>query len=256
MIAARALLAIAWMPLAAWAGGNADYTLVPGGDFVSALKYEDADRVRIAPFRMMRQPVTNVEFLAFVEAHPEWRRDHVAPVFAGPGYLTHWASATRLTAEQRAQPVTRVSWFAANAYCAAKGARLPRWSEWEYAAAADATHRDARRDPAWRERILNWYARNASSPLPRAGAQPPNVYGVGDLHGVVWEWVEDYSALLVIGDSRNQGDAERNRFCGAGALSLDDRENYAVVMRVALLSSLEGGDSTTSLGFRCVQEVQ
>jgi formylglycine-generating enzyme required for sulfatase activity len=255
LIAARTLLAIAWLPLAGWAGGG-DYAVVPAGTFVSALKYEDAGQMQLAPFRMMKRPVTNAEFLAFVEAHPEWRRDRVAPVFAGPGYLGHWPTATGLSAEQRAQPVTRVSWFAATAYCTSKGARLPRWSEWEYAAAADATHRDARRDPAWRERILSWYARPASSKLPRAGAQPPNVYGVGDLHGVVWEWVDDYSALLVIGDSRNQGDAERNRFCGAGALSLDDRENYAVLMRVALLSSLEGADSTTSLGFRCVQEVQ
>ena len=31
--------------------------------------------------------------------------------------------------------------------------------EWEYAAAADATRRDARDDPAWRARILGWYAR-------------------------------------------------------------------------------------------------
>jgi formylglycine-generating enzyme len=255
LIPPRTLLAIAWLPLAAWAGGG-DYALVPGGTFVSALRYEDAGQMQVTPFRMMKRPVTNAEFLAFVEAHPEWRRDRVAPVFAGPGYLGHWPTASGLSAEQGDQPVTRVSWFAATAYCTSKGARLSRWSEWEYAAAADATHRDARRDPAWRERILSSYARPASSKLPRAGAQPPNIYGVGDLHGVVWEWVDDYSALLVIGDSRNQGDAERNRFCGAGALSLDDRENYAVLMRVALLSSLEGADSTTSLGFRCVQEVR
>jgi len=256
MMAVRALLGIAWLPLAAWAGGSHDYALVPGGEFASALKYEDAGAVYIAPFRMMKRPVTNGEFVAFVETHPEWRRDRVATVFAGPGYLAHWPAPARVAAEQRASPVTQVSWFAASAYCAAKGARLPRWSEWEYAAAADATHRDARRDPAWRERILSWYARPASSKLPPAGAQAANVYGISDLHGVVWEWVEDYSALLVTGDSRNQGDAERNRFCGAGALSLDDRENYAVLMRVALLSSLEGADSTTSLGFRCVMEVR
>jgi len=253
---ARTLLALAWLPLAAWAAAGDDYMVVPGGAFASALKYEDAEQVYIAPFRMMKRPVTNAEFLAFVEAHPEWQRDRVATVFAGPGYLAHWPAPARVAAQQRAQPVTQVSWFAASAYCASKNARLPRWSEWEYAAAADATHRDARRDPAWRERILSWYARPASSKLPRAGAQPSNVYGIGDLHGVVWEWVEDYSALLVTADSRNQGDAERNRFCGAGALSLDDRENYAVLMRVALLSSLEGADSTTSLGFRCVREVR
>ena len=40
-------------------------------------------------------------------------------------------------------------------------------------------------------------------------------------------------------DNRNQGDPDTAKFCGAGALSMDDRDNYAVLMRVAMLSSLE-----------------
>ena len=40
-------------------------------------------------------------------------------------------------------------------------------------------------------------------------------------------------------DNRDQGDADNAKFCGAGALSMDDRDNYAVLMRVAMLSSLE-----------------
>ena len=137
-----------------------------------------------------------------------------------------------------------------------KSARLPTWSEWEYAAAADETHRDARKDPAWRERILGWYARPSNSALPRAGLQAANAYGVQDLHGLVWEWTGDYSSLLIASDNRNQGDADRLKFCGAGALSMNDRENYAVLMRVAMLSSLQGSDTTANLGFRCARSVK
>ena len=108
-------------------------------------------------------------------------------------------------------------------------------------------------DPAWRERILSWYSRPSNTALPRAGLQTPNAYGVQDLHGLVWEWTEDYSALLVDADNRNQGDADNQRFCGAGALSMDDRDNYAVLMRVAMLSSLGGADATANLGFRCAR---
>jgi len=254
----RALLIICLLSLAAPACAQNRYVRIAGGDFVTAIRYEDANGPsRVAPFAIMQRPVTNAEFLAFVNEHPAWRRDRVAPVFAGLDYLSHWRAPARLApGEQGAQPVTRVSWFAANAYCEAQGARLPRWIEWEYAAAADETRLDARRDPAWRDRILAWYARPASVALPRAGAQAPNVYGVRDLHGVVWEWADDYSALLVSADNRNQGDPDRNQFCGAGALSIADREQYAVLMRVALLSSLEGSDTLTSLGFRCVREKQ
>jgi formylglycine-generating enzyme len=258
MRCAAALLALL-LPAAGLAGDvGSRYAGLPGGSFRSALQYEDAKGgVRIKSFALMRRPVTNAEFLAFVQAHPEWRRDRVAAVFAEPRYLSHWQDATRLGAKARPdQPVTWVSWFAASAYCEAQGARLPTWSEWEYAAAADETRRDARKDPAWRERILAWYSRPSNAALPRAGLQAPNAWGVQDLHGLVWEWTDDYSSLLVSGDNRNQGDADKAKFCGAGALSMDDRENYAVLMRVAMLSSLEGADATANLGFRCARSAR
>ena len=147
--------------------------------------------------------------------------------------------------------MVQVSWFAAQAYCEAQGARLPTWSEWEYAAAADATRADARSDPAWRERILAWYSVPSGSALPEVGRSPADVHGVQDLHGLVWEWTEDASSLLVESDNRTQGDPDKAKFCGAGALSMDDRENYAVMMRVAMLSSLDGRDATANMGFRC-----
>lgn len=241
------------------AGGVAgSYAKLPGGVFTSALRYEDnSNGVRIAPFELMKKPVTNAEFLAFVKANPQWRRDRVAGVLAESRYLSHWKGATELGPNALpGQPVTWVSWFAADAYCQTQGARLPAWSEWEYAAAADETRRDARRDRAWRERILAWYSRPSTGALPRAGLQAPNAYGVQDMHGLVWEWTDDYSALLVDADNRNQGDADKSRFCGAGALSMNDRENYAVLMRVAMLSSLDGRDATANLGFRCARSVR
>lgn len=251
-----ASLFILALPLAAFGGDAAPrYAKLPGGTFRTALQYADAKSgVRVAPFELMGTPVTNAQFLAFVKTHPQWRRDRVASVFAESRYLSHWQGATVLGPKALpAQPVTWISWFAADAYCAAQGARLPTWNEWEYAAAADETRRDARKDPTWRERILSWYSRPSNTVLPRAGLQTPNAYGVQDLHGLVWEWTDDYSALLVSGDNRNQGDADRTKFCGAGALSMDDRENYAVLMRVAMLSSLEGRDATANLGFRCAR---
>jgi formylglycine-generating enzyme required for sulfatase activity len=255
-----ALMLMALLPIAGIAGDTvaSRYVGLPGGTFRSALQYEDAKAgVRIAPFALMRTPVTNAQFLAFVTRHPQWRRDRVAPVFAESRYLSHWRSATELgPAALPQQPVTWVSWFAADAYCQSIGGRLPTWSQWEYAAAADETRRDARQDPAWRERILAWYSRPSNTALPRAGLQTPNAYGVQDLHGLVWEWTDDYSALLVSGDNRNQGDADKAKFCGAGALSMDDRENYAVLMRVAMLSSLEGVDATSNLGFRCARSAK
>ncbi len=246
------------VPLAAaLAAGGSDYVSLPGGRFRTALAYEDVKGPQaIAPFQLMRRPVTNAEFAAFIAADPQWRRDRVATVFADGRYLAHWPAADAPAAGPQAlQLVTGVSWFAAQAYCEAQGARLPTWAEWEFAAAADELRTDARADPAWRERILSWYSRPSNHSLPRAGLQAPNAYGVQDLHGLVWEWTEDFSALLVDADNRNQGDPDTSRFCGAGALSMDDRDNYAVLMRVALLSSLQAESTTINLGFRCAKDL-
>ena len=256
MKARFALLLLAF-PLAGLCAGEGIYAKLPGGPFRTTLLFEDLKGPQVvAPFELMKRPVTNAEFKAFVASHPEWRRDAVAPVFAESRYLSHWKGPLDPgSAAAPAQPVTWVSWFAASAYCEAQGARLPTWLEWEYAAAADETRRDARKDPAWRERILAWYSRPSNTALPRAGLQAPNAYGVQDMHGLVWEWVEDSGSLLISGDNRNQGDADKAKFCGAGALSTGDREGYAVLMRVAMLSSLESRDATANMGFRCARSL-
>lgn len=251
-------LALVLLAPASAAGAAPEWARLPGtSGFVSVLKYEDGDgKVAIAPFELMTHPVTNAQFLAFVTRAPAWRRGAVATVFAEARYLSHWSGPLSLGETARPQqPVVQVSWFAASAYCQAQGARLPTWAEWEYAAAADATRADARTDPAWRERILAWYSRPSSAPLPEVGRQAPDVHGVHDLHGLVWEWVEDYAAMLVSADNRDQGDPDLMRFCGAGALSTDDRENYPVLMRIAMLSALEADDTTVNLGFRCARDL-
>jgi formylglycine-generating enzyme required for sulfatase activity len=232
-----------------------DWVALPGGVFRSTLELPDApDGVRIPAFALAPTPVTNRQFLDFVRSNTRWRRDRAPAVLAESRYLSHWAGPVELgRAALPEQPVTWVSWFAADAYCKAQGGRLPTWNEWEYAAAADASRYDARSDPAWRERILAWYSRPSTTALPAVGADAPNAYGLRDLHGLVWEWVEDYSALLVSGDNREQGAADRLKFCGAGALSTSDRDNYAVLMRIAMLSSLEGAGATANLGFRCAR---
>jgi formylglycine-generating enzyme required for sulfatase activity len=211
--------------------------------------------VHVARFRLDRLPVTNGEFLAFVRTHPRWQRGRVPALFADDDYLSHWGGANELgEAVLAEQPVTRVSWFAARAYCFAAGGRLPDWHEWELAGAASEQLADARKDPAWRERILDWYARPANRPLARVGLGPADAHGIQDLHGLVWEWVEDFNALTVSGDSRDQGDPDKLKFCGAGALSLQDKDNFAILMRLAFLSALEARSTARSLGFRCAAQ--
>jgi len=229
---------------------------VPGGTFATVLPpAAEQKTATVAAFDMDRTPVTNAQFAKFVAAHPAWRRDRVARVFADPGYLLHWAGPASPAAGTERQPVTRVSWFAADAYCAAQGARLPTWYEWERVGAASQTVADARTDPAWRQAILDWYAKPAGKTLPDVGQGAANFYGVRDIHGLVWEWVLDLGSMMVSADNREQGDPNTSKFCGSGALTLEQKDNYAMLMRIATLSSMQASYTSTSMGFRCVTDV-
>jgi formylglycine-generating enzyme len=235
-------------------GVAAPAAAVSGGEFESVLPIAPGqNRVRVKTFRMDATPVTNSEFAAFVRSNPKWRRDRAVGLFADNKYLSHWPSHTTPDPKQARQPVTQVSWYAARAYCEARGARLPTWYEWEWAAAASETQADARQDPEWKQQILAWYSRPATDGLPNVGAHTPNIYGVHDLHGLVWEWVEDYNGMLVSGDNRQQSEPDATRFCGPGALTMEQKEHYAILMRIAMLSSMQANYTTETIGFRCVQ---
>jgi len=243
------------LAVAGLAASAATSSRIAGGKFDSVLPPAPAVKTTVvAPFRLDAALVSNADFAGFVRRHPEWRRDQVAGLFADEGYLRHWASPADPGAAIGRQPVTQVSWFAASAFCEARGARLPRWYEWEFVAAASVTQPDARDDPAWRQQILDWYSKPARGALPVAGASPANYFGIRDLHGVVWEWVEDAGSMLVSDDSREQGDPNRSRFCGSGALSLEQKDNYAMMMRIAMLSSMKASYSSSSMGFRCASD--
>lgn len=247
---------IAWWPVLALAFGTGpvDGTVRVDGGVYRPLYPPDpkAPETAVAAFRLDARPVTRGQFASFVAAHPQWRRDRVAALFADPGYLAAWTSPETPDGRPE-QPVVGVSWFAARAYCEARGQRLPTTDEWEYAARASATAFDASGDPERNAAILAWYGRPSTADLPDVGASPPDVRGVHDLHGLVWEWVEDFNNTLV-GDGREGGDDERFRFCGTGALSATDVDDYASFMRIAFRSSLQARYTTGNLGFRCARD--
>ncbi len=251
-VGSRQALAATVVPKQALAG----YRSIAGGT-ISTLLPPDGKQapVSVPSFTMRVLPVSQAEFARFAQQQPTWRRSRAAASsLADSQYLQHWPTDTAPSKAQHSQPITHVSWFAAVAYCQSENARLPTWHEWEYAAAADAKRRDARQDPVWRARILDWYGQ-PSKPLPAVGSTAANVYGIKDLHGVIWEWVDDAGALMVSGDNRTQGDPDTLKFCGAGALSATDRENYPILMRIAMLSSLGAASTNRNLGFRCVKDV-
>lgn len=206
---------------------------------------ESQTEIAIGEHDLADTPVTNADFLHFVQRHPEWRRDRVSRLFADPAYLAHWAAPDELGDAGARRPVTQVSWFAASAFCEAAGARLPTEAEWERVAAES---------PAAEQ--LAWYAKPSRGPERDVGGGAENRLSVHDMNGLVWEWVLDFNSNMVKADSRDTTDNDKNTFCGGGALRARDPADYAAFMRIAFRSSLEARFVARHLGFRCARDVE
>jgi len=192
--AAWAASAVLTLIAASAAAAEGDLARVPAGLYTPFQRSKAVNATELGPtaarpmaaFSLEVEPVTNSEFLAFVADHPEWRKSRVKALFSDGRYLKRWPSDLALPdGASRAEPVTDVSWFAAQAFCKARGLTLPTTEQWEYAL-ADA----GRGQPAVRARSLEWFSEpNGARPGPIGGLA--NGYGVRDLVGLIWEWTYD-----------------------------------------------------------------
>lgn len=235
----------------------AGMTFVPAGDYAPLLRMKDEpERTPVAAYWLDIRPVTNAEFLEFVRANPQWRRSRISPLFGDRGYLADWLGDLELGPAAPAEaPVVRVSWFAARAYAKATGKRLPTTAEWERAASAGFNTPEGATEPGFSAAILGWLARPTPSALPAAGVGRPNFFGARDLHGLVWEWVDDFNTAMTTGESRADTGLERNLFCGAGAAGARDMNDYPAFMRVGMRSSLQANYAVPNVGFRCARTI-
>lgn len=227
---------------------------VRGGEFIPL--YGTKTEVPVGDFLMDVYPVTNAEFLEFVEQNPRWRKSQVKQLFADENYLRSWKNDLSLGSDNLPNsPVTNVSWFAAKNYCECQGKRLPSIDEWEYVAMANETSPDARSEKSYNQYILSWYE-TPNTFKNTVGNTFKNYWEVYDLHGLVWEWTSDFNSVMIGGESRQDSTGDNNLFCGAAAVGATDLMNYAAFMRYAFRGSVKARYSVKNLGFRCVRDIE
>lgn len=205
-------------------------------------------KISVPGFYTMEHAVTVREYREFLEKNPKWKKETVSETLADKNYLKQVSSS------EDSAPITYVSWFAAKAFCKQKEMRLPTVAEWEYMAAASEKQKNANQDEKFVRRILDWYGEPQGESRRKVKSTYKNVYGVWDMHGLVWEWVDDFNSIFVTGESREDSSFNKDMFCGAGSLNSLRKEDYAAFMRFAFRSGLKGNSTVWNLGFRCVKD--
>ncbi len=167
--------------------GGVELVLIPGGTFPMGSPASDAEGygderpehdVQIPTFYLGRHPVTNEEYGRFLKANPN---------VEDPSY---WGDRQF---NQGPQPVVGVSWADAQRFAQWAGARLPTEAEWEYAARAGTTTRywwgdEAGKNNANCDGCGSQWDTKQTAPV---GSFQTNAFGLHDMLGNVWEWVQD-----------------------------------------------------------------
>ncbi|MDR1242621.1 MAG: formylglycine-generating enzyme family protein [Deltaproteobacteria bacterium] len=170
-----------------------EFILIPSGSFTMGTDkdFEDASdderpqhRVSISkPFYLGKYEVTQAQWTAVMGNNPS--------KFKG-----------------RRNPVEQVSWDDAQDFIQRLNQqegharyRLPTEAEWEYAARAGTTGVYPSGDDAYSFGRYAWHRDNSRWTTHPVGQKQPNAWGLHDMHGNVWEWVQDWYGERYYSDS-------------------------------------------------------
>jgi formylglycine-generating enzyme required for sulfatase activity len=177
---------------------GAEMIFIPPGEFILGTNAGYANEkpehmVFLEGFYIYKLEVTVGQYKKFIREPQGGGHEPDEP------YSVHMPNDYFTNPEYDRYPVVNVSWEDAEAYCRWAGNRLPTEAEWEKAARGT----DGRTYPwgvAWDEQKANWddetggfrvdgYRFTAPVGSFPEGASP---FGVHDLAGNVWEWVNDW----------------------------------------------------------------
>lgn len=152
--------------------------------------------VQLEPYLLSSVPVTQAQYRDVLGDSPSMSSGDLFPV-----ETVSWLDAIRfcnaLSAREQVTLAYEVDGDEVLAVEGADGYRLPIEAEWEHACRAGSTA------PRYGELDeIAWYAGNSGDRIRDVGGKLPNVWGLQDMLGNVWEWCFDRYDPEVYGDYR------------------------------------------------------
>lgn len=251
---AFAIFVLSIASLAPGRGSNPGMVSVPKGCFQMGSSSGERDEkpvheVCLDAFRMDRTEVTNAQFARIVGRNPHVD-DGTCYVWKGaawsPGVLP-------LNFTGPDQPVVCVDHEQARDYCHKLRESLPTEAQWEYAARAGTQG-----DSSWSSAVElgrhAWFRDNSDGSTHPVAKKRPNAWGLHDMLGNAWEWVDDWYAATYYGESpvanpRGPDGGAYRVYRGGGWFSAAQGSGPTV------RGSLSGKRNRSSLGFRCVDSL-
>jgi formylglycine-generating enzyme required for sulfatase activity len=216
-----------------------EFVLIPAGEFLMGSNDGRADerpvhKVGISqPFYLGRYTVTQAQWEAVMGNNPSCvKSDPNRPVDN-----ISWEEVQKF-----------IQWL--NAREDGKSYRLPTEAEWEYAARAGSSTAYCFGNDESRLGEYAWYEANAGGQTHPVGQLRPNAWGLYDIHGNVWEWVQDwyeeYPAEAVTDPQGPSSGSDRVHRGGSWC-------NYARLCRSAHCDFDTPGFRYSYLGFRLLR---
>ena len=170
-----------------------------------------------------------------------------------PGPDSHWQRS-----DWRELPLVSISWYRVQEYVKQLNERdnkfryrLPTEAEWEYAARAGTD--DLRPFPIEHLKDHAWYIENSDDIPQPVATRRPNAWGLYDMLGNAWEWVDDWYGP----DTYTQGKTVNPKGPPTGRLRVRRGGSYHCqphLVRSAYRAADKPEQAYSVLGFRLVAE--